>query len=179
MKYFIVPIIALSVALAGCSATNQNKHVTQGVQKLQTASVHLEKAKGASARAKEKITNAESAIQKLRETATPQQIPLVDLIAVSHVETKREIAILDQEVSAAQKSGEEGAVLLLKAGEDHQKAMIKVQRYHRLKMWMAVLAAAVAGFIAFRAIPPVVGPYRLWAVGGAALGTATIVWAIL
>lgn len=174
----ILPIV-MSGLLMACAAPSQNKHVTQGVQKLQQASVHLEKAKGASARAKDKITNAEAAIQKLRETATPQQIPLVDLIAVSHVETKKEIVILDKEVTAAQKSGEEGGVLLLKAGEDYQKAIAKVQRYHRLKMWMAVLAAAVSGFIAFRAIPPVIGPYRLWAVGGAALGAATIVWAIL
>ncbi|HEX8310658.1 MAG TPA: hypothetical protein VF614_05025 [Chthoniobacteraceae bacterium] len=49
--------------------------------------------------------------------------------------------------------------------------------YHRLKTWLGILAASVAGYFAFRLLP--IGPYRFLAAAAAATSTFAAVWLLV
>jgi len=181
-----VCVVGMALALAGCSAPRKPVAVLRAAAPVARAEVIASRSRGRVEAVQTRIATAQEAVEVLRKTATPRQKPAVEKVALALAEGQRLLRVeLDENIvlTASLGQAQDGLTQVLleqeRIARELDAEQAKARAYWRLKLWIAGLAALLAGWVAWSFVPVILGPYRLYAAGGAGAAVFTAVMLIL
>ncbi|HWL51755.1 MAG TPA: hypothetical protein VNQ90_04930 [Chthoniobacteraceae bacterium] len=174
------------LALTGCAASRQPVAVSRVAAPIERADVVAVQSRARVRKVQARIATAKDAVTALRATAAPGQWVAIEKVEVSLAESTR---LLDEELEqnkiltiSLNTARDALTDVLLEQDRimaELEAAQKKAWAYTRLKLWIATLVAAIAAWLAWQFIPGMLGPYKWWAVGGAAAAAFGAIFLVL
>jgi len=187
-----VPLILLAATITclGMSACAGSPRKPVAVMKaavpVARAEVLAEQSRARVRKVQARVETAREAVAVLRRTATPEQEPAIAKVEVALAESDTLLVKeLDENIilSASLRKAQDGLTAVLLEQErivrELERTQARAKAYWRLKLMIASLATLVAGWVAWNFVPVILGPWKLYAAGGAAAAMFTAVMLIL
>jgi|GEM_PF-1865865 len=176
----------LGLMMGGCAGSRRPVAVVKAAAPVARAGVLAAQSRARVEKVRVKITTAQEALSLLQGTATAIQKPAIEKVSVALAGSQRLLrAELDENLilTASLQKAQDGLSQVLLEQErivrELEKAQAKARAYWKLKLWIAGLAALVAGWVAWSFVPVILGPYKLYVAGAAGVAAFGMVMMIL